>query len=203
MKRSTRYFSIDDLHQPWARVVSDVLSPPVVWALLAFAIAYHGDSGWSAAFWALLYGTLVCWLPVIYIAWNVRNGRITDVHMKVRRERLRPLMVTLTGTGLAFIALWLAGAPRLMPLFALFTLIQMAILALITLTWQISVHAMTISSAVVATGALYGLAPAAALLPLIPLVGAARYKLRRHTLSQIVAGAALGSCVSLGLFLVA
>src|SRR5690606_17316656 len=116
-------------------------------------------------------------------------------------ERIRPFIVTLLGSTAALAMLVAAGAPRLMPLFALFSLIQLALMTLITLVWQISVHSMSITGAVVTTGALYGVGPALVLFPLVPLVGAARYKLGRHTLSQIIAGAVVGATTSLLLFL--
>lgn len=186
----------------WARVVSDLISPPVVWALLAFPIAYRADDEGQPLVWALLYGMLVCWLPLLYVAWNVRNGNISDLHMKVRRERIRPFMVTLLGSTVALTTLVAAGAPRLMPLFALFSLIQLGLMTLITFVWQISMHSMSITGAVVTAGALYGVGPALVLFPLVPLVGAARYKLGRHTWSQILAGAAVGAVMSVILFLV-
>lgn len=187
----------------WPRVVSDVLSPPVIWALLAFPIAYHADGGQgNALVYALVYGMMVCWLPLLYIVWNVRNGNISDLHLKERTERIRPFIVTLVGAGGALALLIAINAPRLMPMFALFSLIQLGLMTLITLVWQISIHAMSITGAVVAAGAIYGVGPALVLFPLVPLVGAARIKLGRHTLSQIIAGASIGALTTLILFLI-
>lgn len=185
----------------WPRWVSDVLSPPVIWALLAFPVAYHADGGQgNALVYALVYGTMVCWLPVLYIAWNVRNGNITDLHMKVREERIRPFIVTIAGSTVALALLIAINAPRLMPMFTLFTLIQLGLMTLITVVWQISIHAMSITGAVVAAGAMFGVGPALVLFPLVPLVGAARIKLGRHTLSQILAGAGVGALMTVLLF---
>ncbi len=187
----------------WPRLVSNVLSPPVIWALLAFPIAYHADRGeGNALVYALVYGTMVCWLPLLYIAWNVRNGNISDLHMKVRAERIRPFIVTIVGSGVALALLIAFNAPRLMPMFALFSLIQLALMTLITLVWQISIHAMSITGAVVAAGAMFGVGPALALFPLVALVGAARYKLGRHTLPQLVAGAGVGGLMTVLLFII-
>jgi membrane-associated phospholipid phosphatase len=183
--------------------VSDILSPPVIWALLAFPIAYHADGGQgNALIYALVYGTMVCWLPLLYIAWNVRNGNISDLHMKVRQERIRPFVVTLLGASAALALLVAFNAPRLMPMFTLFSLIQLGLMTLITLVWQISIHAMSITGAVVAAGAIYGVGPALVLFPLVPLVGAARYKLGRHTVAQLIAGASVGALMTLLLFTV-
>jgi hypothetical protein len=204
MNQSTRSFGFNKMRRRgWARTVSDLLSPPVIWALLAFPIAMHdADTKGHAIMWALLYGTLVCWLPMLYVAWKVHNGTITDLHMQERAQRIRPLMVTM-GAMLTAIAILLAfNAPRLLPMFAFFSLLQILIITVITFVWQISLHAMSIGGAVVTAGALFGPVPALALSPLVVVVGAARLKLHRHTLSQVIAGAAVGASMAMLLFTV-
>lgn len=188
----------------WARVVSDVLSPPVIWAVLAVPIAIQDAAALDTqlgrsqrvVMWILIYDLLVCVLPVAYIAFEVWRGKITDIHIKVRKQRIRPFLVTLLCGSLALCLLVYVGAPRLMPLFALFSLIQLALMLIITFFWQISMHAMGITGAVVATGALFGPVPGLLIAPLIPLVGAARVTLRRHTVKQVIAGGLLGGTLT-------
>lgn len=187
----------------WARLVSDLLSPPVVWAAMAFPIAFRdAQSEQQALTWAFVYGVLVCLLPMLYVAWMVRRGTITDIHMRVREQRIRPFIVSLVCTSIAWWVLRVLGAPPVVPLFALFSLVQIAVMAVITLVWQISVHAMSITGAMVAAFALFGPLWAALLLPLVVLVGAARLELKRHTLSQVVAGSVLGLMIPIVLFAV-
>lgn len=186
----------------WARVVSDVFSPPVVWAALSFPIAGHVASDTShALIWAAVYSFFVCVLPVLYIAYMVKRGRITDIHIKVRRQRILPFIVTIFCALVAVVLLVLLQAPPLVPLFALFTLLQMAIMLVITTVWQISIHAMGITSAVVVIGALFGAGIGLLFAPLILVVGAARIKLRRHTLPQVIGGGIVGGGMTLLLFL--
>ena len=187
----------------WARLVSDILSPPIVWALLAFPIAFsEADSTQQAMTWAGLYILLVCIAPIIYIAWMVKRGSITDIHMKVRQQRLRPFIVSMLTTGIAWFILRLMGAPGMMPTLALFSLIQLAVMALITLAWQISIHAISISGATVALAVIFGSIPALLSAPTILIVGAARIKLKRHTPAQVIAGTVVGMIVPLALFVV-
>ncbi len=182
----------------WARLISNVLSPPVIWGVLAFPIALReADSREQAILWALTYTALVCVMPAIYIAVQVLRGEITDIHMRVRQQRVRPFLVSMLGTALAWSILRMMGAPALLPLFALVSLAQLVVMLLITLVWQISIHSMSITSAVIATGVLYGPGTALILCPLIALVGAARLKLQRHTLSQVIAGGVVGGAVTL------
>ncbi len=185
----------------WARLVSDILSPPMVWGAFAFPIALRdAETQEQAILWAAVYIVLVCLLPVIYIAIMVKRGDITDIHMRVREQRTRPFLVSIACTGFAWFILRLMGAPAVVPLFALFSFILLTVMALITLVWQISVHAISITGVTVATAALYGLIPALLTIPLIILVGAARLKLKRHTPAQVIAGTFVGLIVPVILF---
>ena len=187
----------------WARLISDLLSPPVIWGLMAFPIAFHtAESQERAVIWALTYSVLVCILPALYIGYMVWRGHITDIHMRVREQRVRPFIVSLICTALAWTALRWMGAPSLLPLFTLFSLIQIAVMLVITLIWKISMHSMSISGAVVLAGALYGPGTALLLSPLIGLVGVARIKLRRHTLAEVIVGGLLGAALTAAMFLI-
>ncbi len=186
----------------WARLISDILSPPVIWGFLAFPIAFHeARSLQQALTWALTYTLMVCVIPAIYIGFMVWRGQITDLHMEVRKERIRPFIVSIIGTVLAWALLRWMDAPPLLPFFALVSLVLLGTMLLVTLVWQISMHTMSITCAVVAAGALYGVGPALLLTPLIPVVGAARLKLRRHTLAEVIAGVLLGGAITLVLLI--
>lgn len=185
----------------WARLVSDVLSPPVVWATLAVPIALRDAPNQGAALaWALVYILLVCLLPIVYIALMVKRGKITDIHMKVRGQRVRPFLISILCAGIAWMIFYMMDAPSLMPIFALFSLIQLLVMLIITLIWQISIHAISISGATVALGVLFGTLPALISAPLVVLVGVARIKLHRHTLAQVVVGTGVGVIIPLLLF---
>ena len=179
----------------WARLVSDVLSPPVVWTLLAFplALAEAGVAQSNAIAAATLYGFLVCWVPVMFIAWMVKRGKISDIHMKHRRQRFLPFSVSITCSAGALWAIWTLKAGTMLLLFGLATLLGLVVLGVVTLFWQISIHAMSITSAVMMTAIVFGSVVALWLLPLIGVVAAARLRLHRHTPAQLVAGGMLGA----------
>ncbi|MCU0476017.1 MAG: phosphatidic acid phosphatase [Anaerolineae bacterium] len=177
----------------WARLVSDVFSPPVVWAALAFPIVWSAEPDRGLALmWACIYVMLVCIVPLIYITWMVRLGKIADIHLGVRRERIKPLLVTLVSTAVAWGVLQALGAPSIMPALALTTLVQIGLLAAITLIWQISMHAMSSGAAVVGSAVVYGPVAALVTIPMLLLVGWARLHLHKHTRAQVLAGATLG-----------
>lgn len=182
-------------HSPaWARALSDILGPPVVWGTLAFPMAWRATGSLEAALpWALIYLALVCLLPAGYIGFEVWRGRISDLHINLREQRLKPYAVSLTGAGLAFLAMLILNAPQLMALFTLFTFVQMFLMLVFTTRWKISMHSMSITSAVCTLGVLYGLQVLLLLSPLILIVAVARVRLRRHSVKQVIAGIAVGS----------
>jgi hypothetical protein len=119
--------------------------------------------------------------------------------MRVRQQRIRPFLVSMVCTTIAWWTLRFIGAPPVVPLFALFSLVQLAVMALITLVWQISMHAMSITGAAIALGFLFGATATLATIPFIVLVGAARLKLKRHTPAQVLMGTALGVIIPLAM----
>jgi phage-related holin len=188
----------------WARLVSDVISPPVVWAALALPLSVYADAGSGKAWlWALIYIVLVCIVPLAYIAIMVRRGKITDIHIQVRHQRIVPYLVTIAGAGAATLLDLVLNAPTLVTLFALFSMLQIVIMLFVTTKWQISMHSLGITSAVFAIGSMFGVTAGALFSPLIPIVGAARIVLKRHTVAQVVAGGCVGAFMTILLFAVA
>ncbi len=178
----------------WARLISDVFSPPVVWAFMVFPVAFkYAETASSAWMWSLLYVGLLCAAPVAYIAVMVRMGRISDIHIENRNERLLPYLFTLLCALFGWWLMRALGAPAVLPLLLIFSMIQILVMALITLVWQISMHAMSIAGAVVALTIIFGTSYAVISLPLIVIVGAARIDMKRHTVMQVVAGTLLGA----------
>jgi len=182
------------LHLSWARLVSDVISPPAVWAVMVVPVALkYSSDPLTGLMWAALYGFFVSLIPVLFIMRMVAIGKIGDVHMKERRERFIPFLVTLFSTLIVLGLLRYLHAPPAFGIITLISFVQIAITSLITLAWQISMHMMSISAAAVAVGIIFGISTGFAIIPLVMLVGAARLQLKRHTPAQVIAGTILGA----------
>ncbi len=183
-----------------ARIVSDVLSPAALAVPgLLLGVWATGDVGtfrYAAAYFAIAIP-----LPLVYLVWLMKTGRITDFHLPKRHERVGPFAVASAAAAGGIALLVYLGAPSafLAPLVA--ALAQTLLLFVITLAWQISIHAAT--SAGLATFAVLAIGGAAILLSLlVPLVIWSRLYLRRHTVAQVFAGAGLGCAAFSALFLV-
>lgn len=176
-----------------ARWVSNVVCPPVVAAVCILLVAY--SLGTLAAWeWACFYLTAVVLVPTLYVVWLLRHGHVTDFHLRVREQRIKPLILTLAAVLMAWLMLWLGQAPPLLVVTAGAGLALVGIIFLVTLRWKISGHAAAISGFATLCYLLIGHAASPVALA-VPLVIWARLRLRRHTLLQTMAGTAVGALI--------
>ena len=135
----------------WEALLSNLLCPPVLWAALALPVSYRDAvAGQQPLLWAAAYICFVCLLPTLYVGVNVLRGSITDLHLRERRQRHRPYLVSILCALFAWLALGLLGGTEIIRALALFSAANMAAMAAITVFWQISMHTMSASSALVA-----------------------------------------------------
>ena len=186
----------------WESLLSNLLSPPILWAAIAVPVSIRDAApGQYPLLWAAVYGLFVCLLPALYIGINVLRGSISDLHLRERRQRHRPYLITILSASVAWVILSWLDATDVMRALALFSLANVVVMAAITVFWQISMHAMSVSSALMALALLFSVPLALLCSPLLPLVYAARYRLGRHSHRQLLGGAILGSLLPLALYL--
>jgi len=171
-----------------AYVVSNLGSPPVltVAVVLLMASTLAGGGAWA---WASVYLVLAILTPLFYLVWLVRRGVVTDLDVQRREQRTRPMIVTLLCSALAWLTLRVGMAPALMVVVAGIVWLQMITIFFITLFWKISVHCASAAGVAVLAWLLIGTP-----LPLliVPFIAWSRVRLRRHTLTQTIAGSLLG-----------
>jgi membrane-associated phospholipid phosphatase len=177
--------------EPVARLISEVGSPPGL-SLLAVVLVVQAAGPAAAWRWASLHLLLTILLPMAYLIWLVRRGRVTDLHLPRRRERYRPLGFALVTGALSAAALIQGSAPHLLVLLALLQLAQVVIFLAFTLRWKVSAHCAAASGLTILAVFLWG--PAGVLLGVcVPLIAWSRVYLSRHTLHQTVAGTLIGT----------
>ncbi len=187
-----------DASRPLTRLawwVTQIGSPPVL-GLVAGLIA-AGSSGQPAGWWQMgLYIVLTLLLPLAYILWLMRHGEISDFHMPLRQERLKPMRVSLATAVCGWLLLLRLAAPPLLLALATANLLQSFLYALITLRWKISIHAAVAGALAMLGWYIWG----SMVFPLaagVPLIAWSRVYLRRHTVAQTVAGTAVGAGILL------
>jgi membrane-associated phospholipid phosphatase len=175
-----------------ARLVTNLGSPPVL-AVVIVALTASTLSSPGVWIWAGIYLLLAVLLPLLHVVWLVKRGRVTDLHLRVRAQRIQPLLVAITCGGLGWLVLVLAPAPAALSIFAAALWLQTAAILAITLRWKISVHTAAAAGATTVAWALLG--TALPFLLTVPVIAWSRIRLRRHTLPQTLAGALLGFLV--------
>src|SRR5689334_7714363 len=94
----------------WARLVSDLLSPPVVLTITACLVAGHeADSPSEAVLRAGIFITFSVLIPLLVLAWWVYSGKVSDMHMSQRQERYWPLALSFTFSVLAWLGVRAVG----------------------------------------------------------------------------------------------
>jgi membrane-associated phospholipid phosphatase len=177
--------------QVWARRVTYWLEPKNWLLVTVVLIGWHAD-GRAGIGWALLAGLFTAVLPTLFIGYGIRRGRWGDRNVGARRPRLLVLAFITASVAAGLILLVAAGAPRLLTGYLAFMLGSVAVLALVTVVWKISIHCAVASGSVTILALLFG----PLVLPLyvlVALLGWSRVALRDHTAAQVVAGAVLGA----------
>jgi membrane-associated phospholipid phosphatase len=180
---------------PWrtalAQGVSQLGSPPLL-SIAGACLCARASADPGALDWALGYSLLAFVAPTLYIVWLFCRGKVDDLHLNNRRQRLRPLCASLAAAGMALVLLLVGEAPGILVAMGVGNLVQGALFLAITCRWKISAHC-TAAGGLAVLG-LGRLDSAGLLLVLcLPLVAWARLYLRRHTLAQVAAGTLLGA----------
>jgi membrane-associated phospholipid phosphatase len=175
-----------------ARMFSNVVSPPVMFAILGLAVSWKELPFWEGLLWAAVYGFWVSLMPILLVAYLLRIGRISDLHMSNTSERRIPYFASVVGSLVALAIIQFFDGPELLRCLAIFSTLVLAALAIITNYWLISIHAASIASVTIISGLVFGWWTLILLLPLVIIVCMVRLYLRRHNLQQVLAGLALG-----------
>ena len=175
-----------------ADVISQVGSPPVLvagsMALTAGSVANPG--AWLWAVTCVLIGVIP---SVLYLVWLLHRGRIASLDIPFREHRIRPFVFTTGCRMVAWLVLWVGTAPLPLVLLAGILSLQTLFILLVTMRWKISVHCATASGAAVMAWSLVGV-----WLPMlvgVSLIAWSRVRLRRHTMTEAMAGLLLGFVV--------
>ena len=174
-----------------ARMVSNIISPPLVSVLGIFLMAWFIGTG-EAWRLAVIFVALVVLVPTGYVIFLLKLGKIENFHMPNRENRKKPYLVIIGSNLLGVILMVLMDAPFLLVAFGVMGVIQSTLLFLINMYWKISGHATAISGLSVFIVAALGWSVAPVLV-MVPLVAWARIRTYSHTFWQTIAGILTGS----------
>ena len=172
-----------------ARAVSIVGAPPVlIVPLVAFAAWYSEESGPPIVRGALTFFIATAVVPCLYIYGMFRGGKVSNPGLPRRSERLQPAVFAVVCALAAYPILRAIGSAQVYVQLDAGLLLQMVVLAVVTIWWKISYHAAGAAGLALAMLAWGGTAAALPLAMLALVIGWARVRLGRHTPAQVLAG---------------
>lgn len=172
-----------------ARAISIAGAPPVlILPLIAMAAWYSDESGPPMVRGAVTFFLATALIPCLFIYGLYLTGRVAHPSLPQRTERMRPAVFAVICALVAYPVLRALGSAQVFVQLDGGLLLQMALLAVVTIWWKISYHAAGAAGLTLAAWAWLGAAIALPLAMMALVIGWARVRLNRHTPAQVVAG---------------
>jgi membrane-associated phospholipid phosphatase len=176
-----------------AQAISAIFHPLILPAI-AFTLLVIADP--NSDLWHNLIVTAVAIIFSVvlvpaYIFFLKHKGVIDSADITIREQRINPLTMGAVSYFVGFLLLRLVGASSLIQGLMFCYATNTLLVVLITNWWKVSVHTTAISGPLVVLAYQFG----SVMFPffgLIPFVGTSRLILKRHTLAQVLVGAAIG-----------
>ena len=193
----------------WAQIVSDICSPLLVPTYGTALAMWFTNLRAVPEIYRLIVTAIVAFItagiPLATVLVMMRRGRVSDMPITNRSERIVPMWVAAVCYVATAFVLGYFGCPLWLRLFMCAAGIATVIALIITIFWKISAHTTGMGGlmALVMWTTLNGLADLGAMtllsvvILLCGLVATARQRLERHTFAQVIAGWTLGFTVCL------
>ncbi|PLS87620.1 MAG: hypothetical protein CYG60_00940 [Actinobacteria bacterium] len=183
-----------------AEAVSKVTRQPVLAIPLFLALGFAATPNGIA--WALACLVVTTVLPLLYLLYLYRSGRVEDPGRIARGERTGPLWVVSAFWVVAFAAYALLGLPEVLRGAFLAYLFVTPVLALLTPYTNPSLHAAGAAWAAVCLTLAFGPAGLVSVV-LLPVTWWARTILKRHTPTELLLGTLVSGVLTLVAFYLA
>jgi hypothetical protein len=196
----SRSGSAERRRQTVAKLVTELTAPVVSVSIATLILSLKTETALLNAItvWIIAAG-FSAWLPMSYVFYGLRSGRITDHHVSKRSERVVPAIIAIISSCVGYWLLHLLAASPLVLRLYLTGIVLLITVAAITLRWKISAHVTVFCGAVTATAtAING--RILVLLIAAPLIAWARVSLGDHTLLQVGVGALVGIALPLAIY---
>ncbi len=144
------------------------------------------------AFLCFLFGTVV---PYLYIWFLYKKKKINDMHISEKEDRIKPLVVSCISYIIFFIILYVLEGPLFLKSIFAVIIVSTIILTIVTYFWKICLQASGITFMVITFNILFG-KWMLLMIPLIPLIGWARVRIKKHTVGQVILGAGITAIIT-------
>lgn len=173
-----------------ANIISTLTNAPLIAIFIFIGLNYYFLSGAD-----FITVTLVCMCFAVVtpsiIAYTWIKNRNLEIDIPKKEDRLYPLLWIILSYLLGVIVLFIISTPAIITVLMFCYFFNTLVVLLISLFWKISIHSVGVAGPVAVLIYVFGY-PGLIFLLLIPIVMWSRLFLKRHTRSQVIAGASLG-----------
>ncbi len=182
-----------------AQLMSAIFNPLLILVFLPFFLVYKSTNNINAAFSWTGYTFMFLFAIAIFVLWAVRKKIFTNADVSVRSQR--PLLFTVSLIiGLVYLlGLIVFHAPRILFVMNISMMIGILVVSAVNIKIKASIHVATVSALILGLALGFG-GYYLLLLLFVPIMGWARVKLKRHTVSETVVGGVVGSLLLLGIY---
>ena len=177
-----------------AEWVSYLLEPKNWIIATTLAVGWHADGAIGLA-WGAVAALFAGVIPMVFISRGVRRGQWADRYVGAKRPRLIVLAFIIASVTVGLALLVGFGAPGQLSGYVACMLASVAVLAVITTAWKISIHCAVASGSVTILCLLFGPWVAPGYL-LVALTAWSRVIVKDHTAAQVIAGSLLGAAAA-------
>lgn len=176
-----------------ADAVSAVGEPGHLVILTLVVVSVTSTASLLAALgWVVLTSVFCVGLPTIALRILIARGHVLDRHVVVREQRAVPLAVALTSVGTGLALLVLLSAPRPVVALVAAMLAGAVPMSIVSGWYKASFHVGVAGGTAVILVLVLGAWLIPVVTALLVVLGWARVRAGRHTVGQVVLGAALG-----------
>lgn len=181
---------------PFARAATEMLAPAALVAALLMLLGWYSDGrGGKGLLLGAVAGVFESLIPFGYILWQVRAGRITDHHIRLREQRMGPLLFALASAAVGLVVMLGFDAPTALVAGVVAGGAGLLVSLVVSRWWKMSIHAAVAAGACAIVFEMFG--PIGLVCaPAVAVVGWSRVALRDHTVPQVIVGAIVGALVA-------
>lgn len=166
-------------------------SPFIVLGFMFTTLAWHYKEG-VAQFYSYITVTFIFVLiiPLAFMIENIDNFKLLDLHLTNKKDREKTLFVATFSVLMGYIMLSIIGMPKPLLLIELVGIINLIVVAFITLKMKMSIHLAVLTVATTLVVFFLGYIYAWLYILLLPLAWSRFYR-EKHTIPEVLTGIAI------------
>lgn len=184
-----------------ARIISYISNPIFIFVFLPYFLVYKTTRSEAAAWYWTIITSYFLLTFVLFVFIGVKKKFFSDIDVSNREQRPVLYLMGAVLTILYLFTLFILHGPQILFITILGIILGILLASIINMKIKASVHVAAISGLLTSFGIIYR-GYFLLLLLLIPVIGWSRVKIRRHTVTEVIIGAILGSLLTLIMYFV-